>query len=213
MHTPALYSVFLRALVAAKTEPPSNNDGQHALINDASTSPNDDQSMQSAHNNSHHNGPSRIDPLSEFQFDSEMGPVADISTFPPTMAPTNHPEDQLGMLTMDSILSSNFWDSVLVPGTSRLISHNSLILLPAWLIGYSYTMEGISGGFVYGAGGSRLITPRMGISPLPSGLTPLPPPSSGQGWNHQELHDQLDSNSHSRPVMSPIQSTARRALS
>lgn len=170
MHTPALYSVFLRALVAAKTEPPSNNDGQHALMNDASTSPHDDQSLQSTHNNSHHNGPSRIDPLSEFQFDSEMGPVADISTFPPTMAPTNHSEDQLGMLTMDSILSSNFWDSVLVPGTSRLISHNSLILLTAWLIGYSNTMEGISGGFVYGAGGSGLITPRMGISPLPSGF-------------------------------------------
>ena len=31
-------------------------------------------------------------------------------------------------------------------------------------------MEGISGGFVYGAGGSGLITPRFGISPLPSGF-------------------------------------------
>ncbi len=31
-------------------------------------------------------------------------------------------------------------------------------------------MEGISGGFVYGAGGSGLITPRLGISPLPSGF-------------------------------------------
>lgn len=54
-------------------------------------------------------------PLSEFQFDSEMGPVADMSTFPPTMAP-NPSEDHLGMLTMDSILSASFWDSVLVPG-------------------------------------------------------------------------------------------------
>ena len=53
--------------------------------------------------------------LNGFQFDSEMGPVADISTFPPTMAP--HPsEDSLGSLTMENILSSGFWDSMLVPG-------------------------------------------------------------------------------------------------
>jgi len=50
---------------------------------------------------------------SEFQFESEMGPVADMSTFPPTMAP----EISMGSLTMDNILSSAFWDSVLVPGT------------------------------------------------------------------------------------------------
>lgn len=43
-------------------------------------------------------------------------------------------------------------------------------------------MEGISGGFVYGAGGSGLITPRMGISPLPSGFnTPA----------HNKLHNDL----------------------
>lgn len=36
--------------------------------------------------------------------------------------------------------------------------------------GYSNTMEGLSGGFVYGAGGSGLITPHLGISPLPSGF-------------------------------------------
>jgi hypothetical protein len=30
-------------------------------------------------------------------------------------------------------------------------------------------MEGLSGGFVYGAGGSGLITPRMGLSPVQSG--------------------------------------------
>lgn len=32
-------------------------------------------------------------------------------------------------------------------------------------------MEGISGGFVYGAGGSGVITPRLGISPLQSGFS------------------------------------------
>ena len=57
--------------------------------------------------------------LNEFQFESEMGPVADISTFPPTMAP--HPSgDSLGVLTMENILSSGFWDSMLVPGAFRL---------------------------------------------------------------------------------------------
>lgn len=55
--------------------------------------------------------------LNEFQFDSEMGPVADISTFPPTMAPYP-PEDSMGTLAVDNILSSGFWDSMLVPGKS-----------------------------------------------------------------------------------------------
>jgi hypothetical protein len=35
--------------------------------------------------------------------------------------------------------------------------------------GYSDTMEGLSGGFVFGAGGSSLITPGWLPSPLPSG--------------------------------------------
>lgn len=30
-------------------------------------------------------------------------------------------------------------------------------------------MDGLSGGFVFGAGGSGLITPRLGISPVQSG--------------------------------------------
>ena len=59
-----------------------------------------------------------------FQVNSEMGPVADMSTFPPTMAPTNPNGDVSGMLPMDSILSTNFWDSVLVPG--KLYSHYDL---------------------------------------------------------------------------------------
>jgi hypothetical protein len=52
--------------------------------------------------------------LSEFHFASEMGPVADMSTFPPTMA--NAQPDDMGMLSMNSILSGGFWDNVLVPG-------------------------------------------------------------------------------------------------
>jgi hypothetical protein len=53
--------------------------------------------------------------LNEFHFEGEMGPVADMSTFPPTMA-SNQPDDNTGMMSMDSILSNGFWDSVLMPG-------------------------------------------------------------------------------------------------
>ena len=59
--------------------------------------------------------------LNEFQFESEMGPVADISTFPPTMAPYP-PEDNMGLLAVDNILSSGFWDSMLVPGKFKATS-------------------------------------------------------------------------------------------
>lgn len=121
LHTPALYSCFLRALVSARTDPqPSSSAATKTELQFAQT---DDDGAQENHppaSMGGHNGNGMFlggagDALSEFQFDSEMGPVADISTFPPTMAP-QHSEDHLGMLTMDSILSASFWDSVLVPG-------------------------------------------------------------------------------------------------
>lgn len=54
--------------------------------------------------------------LDNFAYSGEMGPVADISTFPPTMAPPQQHGMDMNMLSMDSILSADFWDSVLVPG-------------------------------------------------------------------------------------------------
>ena len=130
LHTPALYSCFLRALVSAKTEPPATANGQ---LSSEDHSADGDATQDHAHSHSHApppppshapNGHGAFinpfgDPLAEFHFDSDMGPVADISTFPPTMAP-NPTEDHLSMLTMDSILSSSFWDSVLVPGLLSL---------------------------------------------------------------------------------------------
>lgn len=79
--------------------------------------------------------------MNEFQFESEMGPVADMSTFPPTMAPYPS-EDSMGALTMENILSSNFWDSVLVPGrhssTPGLYASETLILhkkdITVWMV-------------------------------------------------------------------------------
>ncbi|KAJ7080387.1 fungal-specific transcription factor domain-containing protein [Mycena belliarum] len=156
-HTPALYSKFLRALISARLEPPSSGSkpvsrgstgnerrgspGQ-ADMPEFSTSPTLASFTAGADK-----GPASYT-LNEFQFDGEMGPVADMSTFPPTMAPPPS-EDAMGALTMDNILSNGFWDSMLVPGYN--------------------TMEGLSGGFVFGAGGSGLITPHIGQTPLHSG--------------------------------------------
>jgi len=142
-HTPALYGVFLRALLAVKTEPPSAAASDFG-DNDAVTQPTNGNPDQRAVGSTE---PYHI--LSEFQFASEMGPVADMSTFPPTMAATQ--PDDLGMLSMDSILSGGFWDNVLVPG-------------------YSNTMEGLSGGFVYGVGGSGFIAPHYGEAPTMSAM-------------------------------------------
>jgi hypothetical protein len=66
--------------------------------------------------------------MNEFHFESEMGPAADISTFPPTMAPPLPMDDgaTLGGMTMENILSSGFWDSMLVPGTFAFTSFSSL---------------------------------------------------------------------------------------
>ncbi|KAF8341575.1 uncharacterized protein EI90DRAFT_3034502 [Cantharellus anzutake] len=58
--------------------------------------------------------------------------------------------DDFGNMSMDTILAGGFWDNVLVPG-------------------YSSGLEGLSGGFVFGAGGSGFITPRR-QSPEPETL-------------------------------------------
>jgi hypothetical protein len=109
-HTPSLYSSFLRALLASKTEPPSetaSDSGENDAVSNVNGNP--DQRQVGAAESYH------PQLLSEFHFASEMGPVADMSTFPPTMAAA-HPSDSLGLLSMDSILSGGFWDNVLVPG-------------------------------------------------------------------------------------------------
>ena len=122
-HTPALYSTFLKALVSSQTM--SQGSPRHDLDHRQS-----EQSGENGHNatteitqngtnsnfgflGSNHDGTAT--PIG-FQSNSEMGPVADMSTFPPTMAPTSAQDDSSGMLSMDSILSTGFWDSVLVPG-------------------------------------------------------------------------------------------------
>lgn len=203
LHTPALYSGFLRALISAKLEAPSNGSGSSSNMGGGSDpgpngGPNigdinhmDLQSngyhqqqhvqQQQSNGSQHHqqqnsNGGQQqhmeggFDLLNEFQFEGEMGPVADMSTFPPTMAPPPADGNSSG-LAMENILSSGFWDSMLVPG------YNS--------------MDGFSGGFVFGAGGSGLITPRFGISPMHSGTnTP-----GRHAFHHHHQQSQLTQHS------------------
>lgn len=108
LHTPALYSTFLKALLASKTE---GGEANGAVANGHGHG-NGTHEHAGADGLLHGLGAS-----TGFMFDGEMGPVQDISTFPPTMAPPG--EDMPGdLLSMDNILSSGFWDSVIVPGES-----------------------------------------------------------------------------------------------
>ncbi|KAJ8589697.1 hypothetical protein M405DRAFT_817576 [Rhizopogon salebrosus TDB-379] len=181
-HAPALYSTFIRALISARTDAPQEPEDVQP----------GDQTDNMSHGdmaNNHHNninsmnnsalfganptmGMNGTNGMSDYSFASEMGPVADISTFPPTMADMPSSDEHMGMLSMENILSNGFWDSVLVPG-------------------YSDTMEGLSGGFVFGAGGSGLITPGW-ASPLPSGGNT---PTRNMDFNH---HPNLVSVYHQR---------------
>lgn len=113
MHTPALYSVLLRALLNSRTDPQG---AEHA------TGPSNPHTNGASHQTNEQYEPSAQPadadgayPPLDYQFASEMGPVADISTFPPTMA-NPRDDDGLGMLSMDTILNGGFWDNVLVPG-------------------------------------------------------------------------------------------------
>jgi len=197
-HTPALYSTFLRALLAARVDPSSRTGSPRPPLSGVSSTSNEPSpaidTPQRDHfpvftdNNGANGPPSQAEdgplglkmfaPMGDGAFSSsdfmmagsasEMGGVLDMSTFPPTMAPPQDPsqhaggggggagniEQPLGM-SIDNIFSSGFWDSVLIPG-------------------YSSTLDGLSGGFIYGAGGSGFITPRRG-SPEPAGALGLPP--------------------------------------
>ncbi|KAJ8092554.1 hypothetical protein PM082_006879 [Marasmius tenuissimus] len=182
-HTPALYSTFLKALIAAKRE--GNLDGHvhpSTRSSDASILSHNDHEISGlglqTQPQSQAPPPSFDDPLfmlNEFRMDSEMGPVLDMSTFPPTMAspgPNNPNEETAGSgMTMDSILSSGFWDSVLVPGYG--------------------SMDGLTGGFVFGAGGSGLITPRIGLTPVQSGQN-TPKKGSARGSSPSKPVDHLN---------------------
>ncbi|KAH9952175.1 hypothetical protein B0H21DRAFT_17239 [Amylocystis lapponica] len=170
LHTPALYSHFLRALLSAKTDPdasvvtatsaaaanpaymqPQRTPPESVRSNDMPPPPVPPAHMQG--------GTPAADAFSGFYTAGEMGPVADISTFPPTMV-SDPPAMDMSMLSMDSILSADFWDSVLVPGSSN-------------------SMDSLNNGFVYGAGGTGLITPLMWM-PSPTSSMATSPARPGE---------------------------------
>lgn len=127
LHTPALYSTFLKALISVQVDGQAMPSQDSPRLGPSLSSP--EHSGETLNGESAQNGLDARGGLNlfganfdgvlsppEFNFNSEMGPATDITTFPPTMAPTNSHDDVSGMLSMDSILSNGFWDSVLVPG-------------------------------------------------------------------------------------------------
>lgn len=114
-HTPALYSTFLRALISARTDGTEQLSQQQLqpppeVVVDEAVDQNDLSLF----------APTMSMNGNDFQFAGEMGPVADMSTFPPTMATMPTSDEGMGMLSMENIFSNGFWDSVLVPGTLML---------------------------------------------------------------------------------------------
>lgn len=181
MHTPALYSSFLRALIAAKFD----NVPASATSTAETSNQNGEQEMDGAaldngrlNTNSLMLSGTQYQPMglenssgTFFQSAGEMGPAADITIFPPRMV--NLREETSNLLSLDSILSSDFWDSVLVPGMVLWI-YDEFKISYTFTSGYSQSLEGLSAGFVYGANGnSGYIASRLG-SPITSTVhTPL----------------------------------------
>jgi len=164
-HTPALYSTFLRAVASARTSGPSvpasprptTGDGRMTMNN--GESPLDQVSGPAAgvYGDEHQFGDGALG-LKMFppapHISNEVswnhdGSGAEMDLQPSAFNPQQTMDD-FSSMSMDSILSGGFWDNVLIPG-------------------YSTGLEGLtslSGGFVYGSGGSGLITPRRS-SPEP----------------------------------------------
>jgi hypothetical protein len=132
-HTPALYGAFLKALINVKTAPsrtssPANgNMPAHLMtaeekqgdtsIQDASLGVDVSQTDDKREMNQSTAMFDPAFPIHDFQMTGEMGPAADISIFPPTMMSAQPTMNETPtMLSMDSILSPSFWDSVLIPG-------------------------------------------------------------------------------------------------
>lgn len=194
-HTPALYSSFLRALISVREPSTHSSLAQTPSSPMLSSNPvNGNPSDANAAFDAFAPAPgSSNDPFAQFQFESEMGPVSadlNLSTFPPTMGSMDAQaqDNSASKMFMDNILSNGFWDSVLMPGILSSLSV-VVILNCTHNAGYTNTMGGLSGGFVFGAGGSGLITPGWGQSPNQSGINS---PSRGDrptsGFTQQNLN-------------------------
>lgn len=119
-HTPALYSTFLRALISARTDAPQHQHQQQQQQQQQQAQPQTEvvvgDEVVGQNDMSLFGSTMSTNGMNNFHFTSEMGPVADMSTFPPTMATLPTSDEGMGMLSMENIFSNGFWDSVLVPG-------------------------------------------------------------------------------------------------
>ncbi|KIM33134.1 hypothetical protein M408DRAFT_325955 [Serendipita vermifera MAFF 305830] len=191
-HTPHLYSVFLRALLASKVDQsqPSSprlaatsklgNQGPVISANDPSMVMNGSTSYPAGLESPSRANFGNTNDMFGLEMYKSLGEnYGDMSNFVnPFDMPTQQTpsadtmqhfsaENPLGTdpnmpMSLDSFLSAGFWDSMLVPG-------------------FSNTLEGMSGGFIYGPGGSGYISrwhspsnsrrqsPKTGMTPLPVG--------------------------------------------
>ncbi|KAF9645083.1 hypothetical protein BDM02DRAFT_3190029 [Thelephora ganbajun] len=212
LHTPRLYSTFLKAVIASKTGAAMNEEREgfeNGEPSEPPTSPSIHTSPSTSIQSPHLQAGTQLGMISPnhppgelaspmpappptngvfqsydyyFQNDGEMGTVVDISTFPPTMA--DH-DQSWPALSIDSILSTTFWGDVLVPGTSG-------------------SLTGLSGGFAYGPGVSGLITPGFGMSPTQSGLST--PHHSGIPASTDHM---MQSHAHHQMALDPRQQDVR----
>ncbi|KAF9519033.1 hypothetical protein BS47DRAFT_1370877 [Hydnum rufescens UP504] len=158
-HTPALYSTFLRAVVSSRTGTSGGSSPRPGTAKSHGTVPPTDPH---AHGHDLSGSPLNLasgpgaGPGNDLSWSNNAGTTTlthgngemDLQNVLPFQLPGQFADsDELGSLSMDNIFSGGFWDNVLIPG-------------------YSSGLEGLSGGFVYGTGGSGMITPRR-YSPEP----------------------------------------------
>lgn len=199
LHTPRLYSTFLKAVITSKTGVTANGEGEgfeNVEPSEPPTSPSihaspSAPSIQSPDLQQHppQMAPPQLDMISPNPHHGELAPLsAPPPTFPTydyyfqndgemgtavdisTFPPTMADHDQSWpSLSVDNIFSTTFWDNVLVPG----MPHRYLVISDTYgiLSGTSGSPAGLSGGFAYGPGVSGLITPGFGMSPTQSGIS------------------------------------------
>jgi len=212
LHTPRLYSTFLKAVITSKTGATANGEKEGGEMGEPSEPPTSPSihtspstSIQSPHLPQQLQAGAPLEMISPHPAIGELTPA-----IPPsangvfqnydfyfqndgemgtvldvtTFPPTMADHDQPWSLSVDNIFPNTFWDNVLVPGTSG-------------------SPAGLSGGFAYGAGVSGLITPAY-MSPPQSGVNT---PHHG-GMSNATDH-MMQSHPHHQVVLDPRQQDVR----
>jgi hypothetical protein len=125
-HTPALYSTFLRALLANKMNPPDTapaaQPGSSAGVPTMTMQPGDGDAAQAQAQAQYGDGMAYggyAAAYPDYHFAGELGPGLDASTFPPTMGALPMPMPLAEDMLAGGALS--FWDNVLVPGMHAFV--------------------------------------------------------------------------------------------